>query len=104
MASLFRETVASQYFLELAKYVGLPVIAWNADNAALEKAKDMVSREASDNFQTKSFFVALEPEQCPAPASTNPETSGPGHTGSVRKVNICKVKTFTLYSIEKQLS
>ena len=39
---LFRETVASQYFLELAKYVGLPVIAWNADNAALEKAKDMV--------------------------------------------------------------
>ena len=39
---LFRETVASQYFLELAKYVGLPVIAWNADNAALERAKDMV--------------------------------------------------------------
>ena len=57
MASLFRETVASQYFLELAKYVGLPVIAWNADNAALEKAKDMVSREASDNFQTKIFLL-----------------------------------------------
>ena len=49
MASLFRETVASQYFLELAKYVGLPVIAWNADNAALEKAKDMVSRDSSYN-------------------------------------------------------
>jgi len=32
-----RETVASQYFLELAKYVGLPVISWNADNAALEQ-------------------------------------------------------------------
>ena len=56
MASLFRETVASQYFLELAKYVGLPVIAWNADNAALEKAKDMVSRDSSDNFQTKRFL------------------------------------------------
>ena len=57
MASLFRETVASQYFLELAKYVGLPVIAWNADNAALEKAKDMVSRDSSDNFQTKIFVL-----------------------------------------------
>ena len=29
--------MASQYFLELAGYVGLPVISWNADNAALEK-------------------------------------------------------------------
>ena len=46
---LFRETVASQYFLELAKYVGLPVIAWNADNAALEKAKDMVGAEQKTN-------------------------------------------------------
>ena len=34
-----RETVASQYFLELAGYVGLPVISWNADNAALEKVR-----------------------------------------------------------------
>ena len=32
-----RETVASQYFLELAKYVGIPVISWNADNSALEQ-------------------------------------------------------------------
>ena len=31
--------MASQYFLELAKYVGLPVISWNADNAALEQVK-----------------------------------------------------------------
>ena len=36
------ETVASQYFLELAKYVGLPVISWNADNSALEKVKEKV--------------------------------------------------------------
>ena len=40
---LLRETVASQYFLELAKYVGLPVISWNADNSALEKVKEKVN-------------------------------------------------------------
>ena len=34
-----RETVASQYFLELAKYVGIPVISWNADNSALEQVR-----------------------------------------------------------------
>ncbi|XP_023329330.1 glutamate receptor ionotropic, NMDA 2C [Eurytemora carolleeae] len=33
-----RETVASQYFLELAKYVGIPVVSWNADNAALDQS------------------------------------------------------------------
>ena len=41
--ALCSETVASQYFLELAKYVGLPVISWNADNSALEKVKEKVS-------------------------------------------------------------
>ena len=40
--SVSSETVASQYFLELAKYVGLPVISWNADNSALEKVKEKV--------------------------------------------------------------
>ena len=40
--ALCSETVASQYFLELAKYVGLPVISWNADNSALEKVKEKV--------------------------------------------------------------
>ena len=38
-----RETVASQYFLELAGYVGLPVISWNADNAALEQVGQISS-------------------------------------------------------------
>ena len=43
--SVSSETVASQYFLELAKYVGLPVISWNADNSALEKVKEKVRDE-----------------------------------------------------------
>ena len=92
---LFRETVASQYFLELAKYVGLPVIAWNADNAALEKAKDMVGGRAKNKFlgyfQTSSCFP--EPEQRPAPACPHSEAPGAGHPGSVTKVGICEYKT-----------
>ena len=46
--NISRETVASQYFLELAKYVGLPVISWNADNSALEKVKEKVVRKYKD--------------------------------------------------------
>ncbi len=93
---LFRETVASQYFLELAKYVGLPVIAWNADNSALEKAKDMVGGTCIGYFKTRPCFP--ESEQCPAPASPDPPAPGPGHTGSLTKVDICDDKTFiTLY-------
>ncbi len=33
-----RQTMASQYFLQLAQYVRLPVLAWNADNAAFDMA------------------------------------------------------------------
>ena len=32
-----RSTAASQYFLQLAGYLGIPVIAWNADNSGLER-------------------------------------------------------------------
>jgi len=32
-----RETASAQYFLQLAGYLGIPVIAWNADNSGLEK-------------------------------------------------------------------
>ena len=31
-----RITAASQYFLQMAGFLGIPVIAWNADNAGLE--------------------------------------------------------------------
>lgn len=33
-----RDSVASQYFMQLAQYVRLPVISWNADNSAFEMA------------------------------------------------------------------
>jgi ionotropic glutamate receptor NMDA 2B len=32
-----RSTASSQYFLQLASYLGVPVIAWNADNSGLER-------------------------------------------------------------------
>lgn len=102
---LFRETVASQYFLELAKYVGLPVIAWNADNSALEKAKDMVGEGNIPRIIFKPDKLFVESEQCPAPASSDPPAPGPGHPGPLTKVNICDDKTFiTFYYLNEQLS
>lgn len=34
-----RSTASSQYFLQLASYLGIPVIAWNADNSGLERRR-----------------------------------------------------------------
>ncbi|XP_069971553.1 uncharacterized protein [Penaeus vannamei] len=36
--SYSRSTASAQYFLQLAGYLGIPVIAWNADNSGLEQA------------------------------------------------------------------
>ena len=91
---LFRETVASQYFLELAKYVGLPVIAWNADNSALEKAKDMVGGNIPRVFSNKTLFP--EPKQCPAPAGPDPQAPGAGHPGPLTKVGDDKTEILSL--------
>ncbi|CAB4054253.1 GRIN2B [Lepeophtheirus salmonis] len=33
-----QDTVASQYFIHLARYVGLPLISWNADNSGFEQS------------------------------------------------------------------
>ena len=32
-----RSTASSQYFLQLGSYLGIPVVAWNADNSGLER-------------------------------------------------------------------
>lgn len=32
-----RSTASAQYFLQLAGYLGIPVISWNADNSGLER-------------------------------------------------------------------
>lgn len=35
-----RSTASAQYFLQLAGYLGIPVIAWNADNSGLERVSE----------------------------------------------------------------
>lgn len=35
--SFGRSTASAQYFLQLAGYLGIPVISWNADNSGLER-------------------------------------------------------------------
>ena len=67
--------MASQYFLELAKYVGLPVISWNADNAALEKVTTSVEK-----IETGSWFIILNiSELLPTAAGSYHQTPGHGH-------------------------
>ena len=41
-----RNTASSQYFLQLARYLGIPVIAWNADNSGLDQEQVSVARQA----------------------------------------------------------
>ena len=40
-----RSTASSQYFLQLASYLGIPVIAWNADNSGLERRVSQLFKE-----------------------------------------------------------
>ena len=42
-------TAASQYLLQMASFLGMPVIAWNADNSGLEKVSTVVSFFKSQN-------------------------------------------------------
>merc|ERR1719264_254330 len=44
-----RSTAASQYFLQMAGFLGIPVIAWNADNNGLEKS--LPHSEVTNHFQ-----------------------------------------------------
>ncbi|XP_076276632.1 glutamate ionotropic receptor NMDA type subunit 2 isoform X4 [Lasioglossum baleicum] len=48
-----RSTASAQYFLQLAGYLGIPVIAWNADNSGLE-------RRASQNNLQLQLAPSLE--------------------------------------------
>jgi hypothetical protein len=38
-----RSTASAQYFLQLAGYLGIPVIAWNADNSGLERVRKTIA-------------------------------------------------------------
>ena len=44
-----RSTAASQYFLQMAGFLGIPVIAWNADNTGLESVK-IIKQNLFDNL------------------------------------------------------
>ena len=37
-----RSTASAQYFLQIANYLGLPVISWNADNAGIGEVRDNI--------------------------------------------------------------
>ncbi|XP_069700780.1 glutamate receptor ionotropic, NMDA 2B-like [Periplaneta americana] len=59
-----RETASAQYFLQLAGYLGIPVIAWNADNSGLERRASQSSLQLqlapSLEHQTAAMLGILE--------------------------------------------
>ncbi|CAH1638686.1 unnamed protein product [Spodoptera littoralis] len=59
-----RSTASAQYFLQLAGYLGIPVIAWNADNSGLEKRASHASLRLqlapSIEHQTSAMLSILE--------------------------------------------
>ncbi|XP_018906461.1 glutamate receptor ionotropic, NMDA 2B isoform X1 [Bemisia tabaci] len=59
-----RSTASAQYFLQLANYLGIPVIAWNADNSGLERRASQSSLQLqlapSLEHQTAAMLSILE--------------------------------------------
>ncbi|KAI8426248.1 hypothetical protein MSG28_005153, partial [Choristoneura fumiferana] len=59
-----RSTASAQYFLQLAGYLGIPVISWNADNSGLEKrashAALRLQLAPSIEHQTAAMLSILE--------------------------------------------
>jgi len=45
-----RNTAAAQYFLQLANYLRIPVVAWNADNSGLEKVQCTHYNQNNSNY------------------------------------------------------
>ena len=52
-----RSTAASQYFLQMAGFLGIPVIAWNADNAGLESVSTSSSTFRSSKNPDKADTI-----------------------------------------------
>ena len=50
-----RSTASSQYFLQLASYLGIPVIAWNADNSGLERRVSPADKRTKDRLPDRPF-------------------------------------------------
>lgn len=53
-----RSTASAQYFLQLAGYLGIPVIAWNADNSGLERVS-----ECKCSFFSFPFYGVWQKEE-----------------------------------------
>lgn len=45
-----RSTASAQYFLQLAGYLGIPVISWNADNSGKRDLNCLVALHQPSNF------------------------------------------------------
>ena len=52
-----RTTAASQYFLQMASFLGIPVIAWNADNAGLESVRTVLQLKRSNRTKRGDFLI-----------------------------------------------
>ncbi|XP_058806927.1 glutamate receptor ionotropic, NMDA 2D-like isoform X2 [Phymastichus coffea] len=55
-----RSTASTQYFLQLAGYLGIPVIAWNADNSGLERSSLHLQLAPSIEHQAAAMLSILE--------------------------------------------
>ena len=59
-----RSTASAQYFLQLAGYLGIPVISWNADNSGLERRASQSTLQLqlapTIEHQTKAMLSILE--------------------------------------------
>ena len=55
-----RDSVASQYFMQLAQYVRLPLISWNADNSAFEMGSLQLQLAPTLRQQASAMLTLLE--------------------------------------------
>lgn len=64
-----RSTASAQYFLQLAGYLGIPVISWNADNSGLERTASQSTMqvrhiERQDNGYHGAKNISVDYDKC----------------------------------------
>ncbi len=55
-----RDSMASQYFMQLAQYVRLPLISWNADNSAFEQGTLQLQLAPTLQQQASAMLALLD--------------------------------------------
>ena len=55
-----RDSVSSQYFMQLAQYVRLPMISWNADNSAYEMGSLQLQLAPTIKQQASAMLTILD--------------------------------------------